>query len=68
MSYDTSKPYVGAVTYDILLATDVLLKGVWETVAELKDPELRRLASALPGTVLQSRADSTTNKYLYAFQ
>ena len=51
-----------------LFATDVLLKGVWETVAELKDPELRRLASALPDTVLQSRADSTTKKYLYAFQ
>ena len=38
----------------ILLATDVLLKGVWETVAELKDPELCRLASALPDTVLKN--------------
>ena len=38
----------------ILLATDVLLKGVWETVAELKDPELRRLAIALPDTVLKN--------------
>ena len=52
----------------ILLATDVFLKGVWEIVAELKDPELRRLASTLPDTVLRIRADSTTNKYLHAFQ
>ena len=35
---------------------------------ELEDPELRQLAEALPGTVLQSRADSTTRKYLGAFK
>ena len=31
-------------------------------------PELRRLAESLPKTALRSRADSTTTKYLYAFQ
>lgn len=33
----------------------------------LQDPELRRLAAALPQTVLSSRANSTTKKYMYAF-
>ncbi len=47
---------------------DVLTVGVWKTLSELQDPELRRSASALPDTVLRSRADSTTKKYLYAFQ
>ena len=35
---------------------------------DLEDPELQRLASSLPTTVLKSRADSTTKKYLGAFQ
>ena len=34
----------------------------------LEDPELQRLAEALPTTVLSSRADSTTKKYLGAFK
>ena len=42
--------------------------GVWESLSELKDPELRRLASLLPDTVLHSRASSTSAKYLYAFE
>ena len=33
----------------------------------LEDSELQRLASSLPRTVLASRADSTTKKYLYGF-
>ena len=37
------------------------------TIVE-EDPELRRLAMALLETVLKSRADSTTKKYLGAFQ
>lgn len=34
----------------------------------MQDPELKRLAAALPKTVLSSRADSTTIKYMYAFR
>ena len=42
--------------------------GVWRTLAELEDPELKKLAASLPHTVLHSRADSTTKKYARAFQ
>ena len=42
--------------------------SVWQVLAELKDPELQRLANQLPETVLQSRADSTVKKYMAAFQ
>ena len=35
---------------------------------DLEDPELARLASQLPSTVLKSRANSSTKKYLEAFQ
>lgn len=37
-------------------------------IKEIKDPDLRRLADELPNTILHSRADSTTKKYLYAFR
>ena len=42
--------------------------GVWRTLNQLQDPELKRLASTLPDTVMRSRADSTATKYLYAFR
>ena len=42
--------------------------GVWPLLKNLEDPELRRLAQSLPATVLKSRADSTTKKYLGAYQ
>ena len=42
--------------------------GVWEKLADLEDPELKRWARLLPDTVLHSRADSTTKKYMCAFQ
>ena len=42
--------------------------GVWPLLKNLEDPELRRLAQSLPATVLRSRADSTTKKYLGAYQ
>ena len=45
-----------------------MTEGVWKTLADLEDPELRKLAASLPGTVLHSRADSTTRKYMRAFQ
>ena len=37
-------------------------------IAQGSDPELRQLAEVLPSTLLQSRADSTTKKYLGAFK
>ena len=42
--------------------------GVWPLLMNLGDPELQRLAQSLPATVLRSRADSTTKKYLGAYQ
>ena len=45
----------------------VFSKGVWKQLDSIEDPELQRLAQSLPRTVLTSRADSTTRKYLYAF-
>ena len=50
------------------LLVDVLRAGPWTVLRELEDPDLRRLAEALPETVLRSRADSTTKKYLGAFK
>eukprot|EP00731_Ephydatia_muelleri_P005241 Em0002g1417a len=38
----------------------VFTSGVWPLLSNLEDPELRRLAQALPATMLSSRADSTT--------
>ena len=40
---------------------------MWSIIQEVKDPVLRNLAAQLPQTVLSSRANSTTNKYLYAY-
>ena len=42
--------------------------GSWAILEDLKDPDLRQLAEALPGTVLQSRADSMTKKYLGTYK
>ena len=42
--------------------------GVWPLLKNLEDPELQRIAQSLPATVLRSRADSTTKKYLGAYQ
>ena len=50
------------------MSTDTLASGVWRELADLQDPEFRRLAESLPDTVMHSRADSTTRKYMYAFQ
>ena len=41
---------------------------MWRELADLQDPELRCLAKSLSDTVMHSRADSTTRKYMYAFQ
>ena len=50
------------------IGVDVLSEGIWAVFEELQDPELSRLAKALPRTVMQSREDSTKRKYVYAFQ
>ena len=50
------------------MSTDTLASGVWCELADLQDPELRRLTKSLPDTVMHSRADSTIKKYMYAFQ
>ena len=52
----------------VLFKQDVFASGVWPLLSNLENPELRRLAKALPATVLRSRADSTTKKYLGAYQ
>ena len=47
---------------------DIFSSGMWPLLSNLEDPELRRLAQALPATVLKSRADSTSKKYLGAYR
>ena len=49
-------------------SVDVFSSGVWPLLSNLDDPELRQLAKALPTTVLKCKVDSTTKKYLGAFQ
>ena len=46
----------------------VLTQGAWKTLAQLKDPELRKLATSLPATVMHSHADRTICKYMCAFK
>ena len=50
------------------ICVDVISEGIWAVFEKLQDPKLSRLAKALPRTVMQSRADSTKRKYVYAFQ
>ena len=52
----------------MLFGPGVFTSGAWPLLSNLEDPELRRLAQALPATVLRSRADSTTKKYLGAYK
>ena len=47
---------------------DVQASSVWEMYKKLRDPRLSELADQLRDTVMKSRADSTTKKYLYAFE
>ena len=44
------------------------MEGSWKLLSELKDPELKELASRLPATILHSRADSTVKKHLGAYR
>ena len=47
---------------------DIQSTGVWPLLTEFDDPELTRLASQLPATLLKSRADSSVKKYLGAYR
>lgn len=47
---------------------EVLITELWQDIRVVQDPELICLADALPQTVLKSRADSTTRKYLGAYK
>ena len=49
-------------------STDIFSTGIWEELDEFTDPELKRLAKAIPDAVLGSRVSSTTTKYLGAFK
>ena len=57
-------------TYYCILSryADVLQAGKWQLLKDLEDPELRHLADVFPTTVLHSRANSSTRKYLGAFK
>ena len=52
---------------DFCLFIDILVTPVWASLKQLQDPELSELAAVLPLTVMNARADSTTKKYIYAF-
>ena len=62
--------WFAVINYCVLYCvnTGVLSQGSWLLLNELEDPELKVLASKLPSTILHSRADSTTRKYLGAFR
>ena len=47
---------------------EVLSIGSWAQMKDLEDEDLKRLASALPLTILQCKATSTTKKYLGGFK
>ena len=52
----------------LFTSTDAMTVGPWSVLKELKDADLQKLAQALPKSLLQSRATSTTRKYLGAFK
>jgi len=52
----------------LFTSTDVMTVGPWSVLKDLKDANLQKLAQALPKSLLQSRATSTTRKYLGAFK
>ena len=57
----TGKTYRGPFS-----SADIFSSGMWPLLNN--HPELRRLAQALPATVLKSRADSTSKKNLGAYR
>ena len=55
-------------THASLLNADIISQGTWSLLEELKDPDLKGLASKLPAMILHTRADSTVKKYLRAYR
>lgn len=51
-----------------LFVLDFKQSIVWKEIFEFDEPELKQLAEALPQTVLQGRALSTTRKYAGAYR
>ena len=52
----------------LILIVEVLQAGEWSLLGELDDPELVRLTSHLPETLLRSRADLSAKKYVGAIK
>ena len=53
---------------DVHFVLGLSCSELWTEIFNVKDPELLRLANALPDTVFKARADSTTRKYIGAFR
>lgn len=53
---------------NVVYSTDIQSTEPWTNLGTLQDPKLQKLANSLMGTILKSRADSTTKKYLYAIE
>ena len=60
--------YIFSSSVSGLLLTEVMTGNTWDTIQQVKDLELKRLARTLPDTLLWGRADSTTRKYLGTFK
>ena len=52
----------------ISFLVDVLATDIWQELASLDSPELRKLAEGIQNSVLGTKAPSTTKKYLAAFR
>ena len=63
-----SKRAHGHGTNACFLPLEVFHHGVWAQIQDIEDPELLEIAKQLPATVLRSRADLSTKKYLDAFK
>ena len=50
----------------IFSLADIQSTSSWSQIGSVQDQTLKRLAESLISTVLQSKAESTTKKYLYA--
>jgi len=59
-------PHKGVVVYqcngNACISGVLQSAGVWSLMSDLDDPELKELASQVPGTVLKSKAESSYHK------
>ena len=51
--------HLAVIVPHIVTTADIESAGIWPHLKESDDPELTRLASKLPATLLKSRADSS---------